>query len=172
MYWFSFFRYPMRIKRGLAIMLIVSACLAGINCKYNGGNNANPEVKKLVEEAKAIPVCPEQLGGLSTPRPPAEILGGTGADVLDGNARVILKDGTDITKSFLNGACETLKIARLAGVRQAIMKSGSPSCGYGTICDGTFSGKKKKGNGVTADLLIRNGIELCTENDMKKTPEI
>ena len=153
-------------------MIIVSACLAGINCRYNGGNNADPDVRRLVEEGKAIPVCPEQLGGLTTPRLPAEISGGTGTDVLDGNARVILKDGTDVTGNFLNGARETLKIARLAGAQQAIMKSGSPSCGYGKICNGTFSGKKREGNGVTADLLLRNGIKICTENGMKKTPRI
>jgi uncharacterized protein YbbK (DUF523 family) len=153
-------------------MIIVSACLAGINCRYNGGNNADPDVRRLVEEGKAIPVCPEQLGGLTTPRLPAEISGGTGTDVLDGNARVILKDGTDVTGNFLNGARETLKIARLAGAQQAIMKSGSPSCGHGKICDGTFSGKKREGNGVTADLLLRNGIKICTENGMKKTPRI
>jgi uncharacterized protein YbbK (DUF523 family) len=79
-----------------------------------------------------------------------------------------LVDGTDVTNNFLNGAYETLKISKLVGAQQAIMKSGSPSCGYGQIYDGTFSGKKKKGNGVTTDILIRNGVKVCTENNMKK----
>ena len=140
-------------------MIIVSACLVGINCKYNGGNNADPDVRRLVEEGKAIPVCPEQLGGLTTPRLPAEISGGTGADVLD---------GMRVTERRNRCNRELFKWrARNAQNRQAyrrIMKSGSPSCGYGKICNGTFG--KKEGNGVTADLL-RNGIKICTENGMK-----
>jgi uncharacterized protein YbbK (DUF523 family) len=146
-------------------VIIVSACLAGINCKYNGGNNLDERIKKLVKEGKAIPVCPEQLGGCPTPRPAAEISGGTGADVLDGKCSVIRKNGEDVTRGFLKGAEETLRIARTAGAREAILKARSPSCGSGTIYDGTFSGRTAEGNGVTAELLLRNGIRVLTEEN-------
>jgi uncharacterized protein YbbK (DUF523 family) len=144
-------------------MFIVSACLAGVDCRHDGSNCADPLVQQLVKQGKAIPVCPEQLGGLETPRMSAEIHGGDGGDVLERKAQVIRKDGTDITDCFLKGAYETLKVARLAGARQAIMKSCSPSCGCGKIYDGTFSGNKINGNGVTTELLIRNGIEVKTD---------
>lgn len=146
--------------------IIVSACLAGVNCKYNGGNNLNEDIKKMVSTGKAIPVCPEQLGGCATPRPAAEISGGTGADVLDGKGRVIRKNREDITGEFIKGAREVLKIAELTGAKKAILKSKSPSCGCGLIYDGTFSGKLVEGNGVTTELLKRNGIEVVTENDI------
>lgn len=149
-------------------MFIVSACLAGVNCRHDGGNSADPLVRELVRQGKAIPVCPEQLGGLETPRMPAEIQGGDGKDVLEGKARVIRKDGTDVTDCFLKGAYETVEIAKLAGARRAIMKCSSPSCGCGKIYDGTFSGKRINGNGVTAELLIRNGIDVKTEKCEKR----
>lgn len=141
-------------------MYIVSACMAGVNCKYNGGHNADPRVRKLVEEGKAIPICPEQLGGLATPRRPAEIKGGTGSDVLSGKARVVDADGLDVTGAFIKGAQEVLKLARLANADKAILKAKSPSCGCGFIYDGSFSGKLIEGNGVTAQILIDNGIEI------------
>jgi uncharacterized protein YbbK (DUF523 family) len=143
-------------------MIIVSACLAGINCKYNGGNNLNAQIRELVAQGKAIPLCPEQLGGLATPRPSAEILSGTGADVLDGKASVINKNGEDVTAKFLKGAEQVLEIAKVTGVKMAILKTKSPSCGCGMIYDGTFSGRLINGNGVTAELLIRNGIKVST----------
>lgn len=141
-------------------MIIVSACLCGVNCKYSGGNNLNEEVLRLLAGGEAIPVCPEQLGGLPTPRPTMEISGGTGADVLDGEARVTSSSGTDATECFVKGAQEVLKIAEVAGAGEAILKSNSPSCGSGRIYDGTFSGRLIDGNGVTAELLIRNGIKV------------
>ena len=144
-------------------MIIVSACLAGVNCKYDGGNNACQNVMKLVSEGAAIPVCPEQLGGCCTPRPPAEIIGGRGADVLDGKCRVMRKNGEDVTDEFIKGAQEVLKIARLVGAKKAILKAKSPSCGCGAIYDGTFTGRLAEGSGVTAELLTRNGIEVVTE---------
>ncbi|HHW30232.1 MAG TPA: DUF523 domain-containing protein [Clostridiaceae bacterium] len=143
--------------------VLVSACLAGVNCKYNGGNNLRKDIQGIVSQGKAILVCPEQLGGCPTPRPPAEIQGGTGADVLDGKCKVINRNGEDVTYYFINGAEETLKIAKMAGIKRAILKSRSPSCGYGQIYDGSFSGKVKEGNGVTAELLLRNGIMLENE---------
>jgi len=143
-------------------MILVSACLCGTNCKYNGENNLNREVLQLLAEGKALPICPEQLGGMTTPRPAVEISGGTGADVLDGNARVVSSSGTDATENFIRGAREALNIARAACIKEAILKSKSPSCGCGRIYDGTFSGRVIEGNGVTAELLIRNGIKVTS----------
>ncbi|MCX7745441.1 MAG: DUF523 domain-containing protein [Clostridia bacterium] len=147
-------------------MIIVSACLAGVNCKYNGGNNVNEYVRKLVAQGKAIPVCPEQLGGFGTPRLTTEISGGTGAEVLDGICKVIRKTGEDVAEGFIRGAYEVLKIAETVGAKKAIMKSKSPSCGFGKIYDGSFSGNLIDGNGVTAELLKRKGIEVVTERDI------
>lgn len=146
-------------------MIIVSACLCGMDTKYNGSNNLNEEVLELVGEGKAIPVCPEQLGGMPTPRAPHEICGGTGTEVLDGKAKVLTKEGIDGTEQFLKGAYETLKIAQKCGAKVAVLKAKSPSCGHGKIYDGSFSGSKREGNGVTAELLERNGIKVYTEED-------
>jgi len=143
-------------------MILVSACLCGTNCKYNGENNLNREVMQLLAGGKALPICPEQLGGMTTPRPAVEISGGTGTDVLDGNARVVSSSGMDTTENFIRGAREALNIARAAGVKEAILKAKSPSCGYGRIYDGTFSDRLIEGNGVTAELLIRNGIKVTS----------
>ncbi len=144
-------------------MIIVSACLAGIDCKYNGGNNADDRIIELVSKGQAIPVCPEQLGGCPTPRLKTEIAGGSGADVLDSKSRVIREDGRDMTEEFLKGAQEVLKIAKLLSVKKAILKSKSPSCGCGKVYDGTFSGRLIEGNGVTSELLLRNGIDVINE---------
>lgn len=146
-------------------MIIVSACLCGINTKYNGKNNLDERILKLLREGKAIPICPEQLGGQSTPRAAHEISKATGADVLDGKARVVGPEGDDATEEFIKGAYETLKITKECGAKVAILKARSPSCGYGKIYDGSFSGNKIDGNGVTAELLERNGIKVYTEED-------
>jgi len=146
-------------------MIIVSACLCGINTKYNGGNNLNEKILRLLEEGKAIPVCPEQLGGLTTPRVAHEISNGTGADVLDGKCKVKGIEGQDSTKEFIKGAYETLNIAKACNAKVAILKAKSPSCGFGKIYDGTFTGTKIEGNGITAELLKRNGIQIYTEED-------
>lgn len=135
-------------------MIIVSGCLADIQCRYDGAAKPCEKVIKLVAEGKAIPVCPEQLGGLTTPRLPAEISGD----------RVIQKDGTDVTGQFQRGAREALKLARLAGATIAILKARSPSCGRGKIYNGRFSGKLVDGNGIFADLCIQNKIEVITED--------
>jgi len=148
-------------------MIIVSACLCGINCRYDGGNNLDVRVLKLLKEGKAIAVCPEQLGGLTTPREPREIINGDGLDVLAGNARVLgAMQNDDVTFEFLKGAYETLKITENAGAKIAILKSGSPSCGRSLIYDGTFSGTKKMGNGVTTQLLLSKGIKVFTEQNL------
>jgi uncharacterized protein YbbK (DUF523 family) len=137
-------------------MIIVSACLAGVHCRYDSGEKTCDPVICLVAEGKAIPLCPEQLGGLTTPRQPCEAIG----------YRVISKDGTDVTEAFHNGAHEALKIASLVGAKTAILKSRSPSCGSGFIYDGTFTGKLVPGDGIFAALCKANGIEVTTEEDL------
>jgi uncharacterized protein YbbK (DUF523 family) len=148
-------------------MIIVSACLCGINTRYDGKSSLNEKVAKLLREGKAVLVCPEQLGGMSTPRPPHEIVGGDGAAVLDSEAKVMSADGSSGTDAFIKGAYETLKIAREVNAEYAILKAKSPSCGFGKIYDGSFSGTKISGNGVTAELLKRNGIKVYTEDDIE-----
>ena len=142
-------------------MYLVSSCLAGINCRYNGGNSEHRTIVKLVNQGKAIPVCPEQLAGLSTPRTSCEIV-----VCENGGIKVISEDGQDFTKQFSEGAEKALAIAKSIGIKKAILKSKSPSCGCGLIYDGTFSGKLIEGNGLTAELLIKNDIEVYTENNL------
>jgi len=144
-------------------MILVSACLLGIGCRYDGASKENKALMKLAQEGLLIPVCPEQLGGCPTPRNRSEIKDGTGADVLAGKCFVKSITGEDLTDLFINGARETLKVARTCGANKAILKARSPSCGFGKIYDGTFSGKLRDGNGVTAELLHQNGIEVVTE---------
>jgi len=110
------------IERGLNKMIFVSACLVGINCKYNGGNNYNNKIFNLVKQGKAIPICPEQLGGLQTPRNPSEI------KIIDGKRYVIDNKGTDVTQNFDKGAKEVLKLAKELKIKKVILKSKSPSC--------------------------------------------
>lgn len=142
--------------------ILVSACLLGVNCRYDGKNGMQESIKELMENYNLIPVCPEQLGGLQTPREPAEQIdrGKTG-DIK--GIRVVNKSGTDVTDSFVKGAKETLKLARLYSCKRAILKERSPSCGHGWIYDGTFSGTKVLGSGVTARLLEENGILVSGE---------
>lgn len=130
--------------------LLISACLLGENCKYNGGNNYTPAVETLRERFEVIPVCPEQLGGLPTPRVPSERVGG----------KVLTRDGQDVTEAFRRGAEKTLAIARAEGAARAVFQVRSPSCGCGTIYDGTFSGTLVPGKGVTAQLLEESGIKV------------
>lgn len=144
-------------------MIIVSACLVGTYCRWDGQNNLREEIQKLVAEGRAVPVCPEQLGGLPTPRPPAEIVGGDGRDVLDGRAKVINKFGEEVTKQFIKGAKRVLKIAKSLKAKRAILKAKSTSCGLGQIYDGKFSHKLKRGEGVTCAILRRAGIEVITD---------
>lgn len=149
-------------------MYLVSACLLGIKCRYDGGCFHDDRLLELARQGGAIPVCPEQLGGCGTPREPCEICGGSGADVLDGSSRVISANGEDVTEKYINGAMEALKLAKACGVKKAILKARSPSCGHGMIYDGTFSRKTVSGNGVAAELLTRNGIEVSTEEDFSE----
>jgi uncharacterized protein YbbK (DUF523 family) len=146
-------------------MKVVSACLAGCQCRYDQRSCFDVDIEALLKEGKAIPVCPEQLGGLPTPRNPAEIVGGDGFDVLDGKAKVVDREGNDVTGPFLAGARQALQLAKTVGATTAVLKENSPSCGSGFIYDGTFSGKKVPGVGVTAALFIRNGIRVESEAD-------
>jgi len=131
-------------------MIIVSACLAGVNCNYKGSNNEDASVAELVKEGRAIMVCPEQLGGLKTPRAPSELK----------NGRVFTKDGEDVTEAFLRGANEILGICKKYNCKKAILKSYSPSCGCGKIYDGNFNGTLIDGDGVCTALLKEHRIEV------------
>ena len=146
-------------------MYLVSACLCGVNCKYSGKNNFNEECFKLLQDGKAILVCPEQLGGLTTPRRPSEIQGRTSEIVINNIGKVVDNLGDDVTNQFIRGAEEALNIAKQTGIKVAILKEGSPSCGSEYIYDGSFSGKKIKGEGITTFLLKENGIEVISDED-------
>jgi uncharacterized protein YbbK (DUF523 family) len=142
-------------------MYLVSSCLAGVNCRYNGRNTENKVIVELVKQGQAMLVCPEQLAGLPTPRECCEIVISE-----SGAQKVVSKSGEDLTKEFIEGAKKTLEIGKVIGAKKAILQSKSPSCGRGMIYDGTFSGQLIKGNGLTAELLIKNGIEVYTENEL------
>jgi len=137
-------------------MKIVSACLVGIKCRYDGEARPCQKVIELVKQGKAIPVCPEQLGGLTTPRTPAE----------QKDNKVFTKNGEDVTAQFEIGAEEALKIALLANCDEAIIKAKSPSCGSCKVYDGTFSGKLIDGDGVFAKILKKNNIKVFTEDEI------
>ncbi len=134
-------------------MILVSGCLSGNNGFYNGKIEASEPVKKLVLENKAIPVCPELLGGLKIPRERSEIKGGTGKDVISGKCRVVTEFGKDVTNHFIDGAESVLTLAKKYKAKRAILKSLSPACGCGEIYDGTFTKVIIKGDGVTSALL-------------------
>ena len=138
--------------------ILVSACLLGHNCKYNGGNNYSAAIESFCKGHEVIPVCPEQLGGLPTPRTPSERL----------EDKVITADGQDVTRAFFNGAQAALKIAMENHAELAILQSRSPSCGSGRIYDGSFSGAQRDGWGVTAELLREDGILIFGESRVKE----
>ena len=141
----------------------MSSCLAGLEVRYNGTHSLDNRIKKLLAEKKAIPVCPELLGGFSTPREPAEIIGGNGYDVLDGKAKVVEKSGKDVTELYIKGAYLTLEKALEVKATVIVLKEYSPSCGSEMIYNGEFKGKKIVGNGVTTALLKRNGLSVVSE---------
>ena len=138
--------------------ILISGCLLGLKCRYDAKEKKLPEIEKLIESYNLIPVCPEQLGGLPTPRIPAERV----------KDRIITQVGVDVTKEYQIGAEEALKIAKLYNCKKAILKEKSPSCGCRKIYDGTFSRNLIVGNGVTADLLLKNGIEIFGESKIDK----
>lgn len=147
-------------------VILVSACLLGLPTAYDGRGHPVPELIRLAARGRVIPVCPEMAGGLPLPRPPAEIVGGDGGDVLDGRARVVTIDGQDVTEMFVRGAERALALARRYGVRLAVMKARSPSCGPAGIYDGTHSGHLVPGEGVTVALLRRAGVTVISEEEI------
>ena len=148
-------------------MKLISACLLGIRCTWNGNDKyKNGRAIELSRVETLIPVCPEQLGGLPTPRAPQEIQDGTGEDVLNGKCKVLNRNGEDVTRKFIKGAEETLNIAQQLNIKEFIAKSRSPSCGWGQIYDGTFSGRLIDGDGVTTTLLKKNGVRIIPEEDL------
>lgn len=142
-------------------MILVSACLLGINSKYDGTNNYLVKLDEYLKGEEFIFMCPEQLGGLCTPRNPSEI------KYVDGKRKVFTNDGVDVTENFEKGAQEVLNICKKYNIKKTILKSGSPSCGYGKIYDGTFSGNKIDGNGITTELLLENGIEVISSKEFE-----
>ena len=143
----------------IELRIMISACLLGQNCKYNGGNNKSEKLDKMISkdsENEIIPICPEVLGGLSTPRPSAEIVDGV----------VMNTDGKSVDRQFRAGAEAALKLAKDKNIDYAILQSRSPSCGVNRIYDGTFSGKTITGKGVFAQLLKENGIETVDIEDL------
>lgn len=145
--------------------ILVSACLLGVNCRYNGEVKENRNVIKLLHRKgmHLIPVCPEQMGGLATPRDAAEI---------QEDGSVVTKNGKDVTREYCRGAEEVLKIARLYQCDMAIMKERSPSCGYGRVYDGTFSGTLTDGDGITSGALIKHGIDVFGESELDQLLEV
>lgn len=149
-------------------MILVSSCLLGLDTKYDGKNNIKELLIEYSRYGKFIPVCPEQLGGLSTPRVPSEIIGGSGEDVLKGLCRVLSDTGVDETQQYIKGAQEVIKLVKIFPVKAAILKQRSPSCGSAQIYDGTFSGKIRNGTGVTAVLLKEYGIPVYSEENINR----
>jgi uncharacterized protein YbbK (DUF523 family) len=152
---------PMTHESGLPVL--VSACLGGRRCTHKGTDNHADGVQRLMADGRAVLVCPEEDGGLPTPRPPAEIQGGDGDDVLDGRARVVNINGHDVTDEYLRGADIAVQRALAAGARTAVLKARSPSCGCGQIYDGSFSKRLVDGVGITAAALLRAGIRVVTD---------
>lgn len=138
--------------------ILVSACLLGENCRYDGKAGKRIDIESLKKKYNLIPVCPEVLGGLPTPRTPSERV----------CERVVMKDGRDVTDNFMKGAREALKICEAFGCKRAILKERSPSCGRGMIYDGSFTGALKEGDGVTAQLLLEHGILVYGESEISQ----
>lgn len=147
-------------------MILVSSCLCGEKCKYSGGDNYHEKVVAYCEGKQVLKVCPEVLGGLQIPRPPAEIVGGSATDVLNGKAKVLDCYGNDVTDAFVKGAYEVLKLAKENHITEAILKAHSPSCGKGMVYSGHFNGMRIKGNGLTAQQLLDAGISVKTEEEL------
>lgn len=141
--------------------LLISACLLGCRCRYDGASKTHPLVDQLAAHHTLVPVCPEQLGGLATPRPPAERRG----------ALVVTREGGNVTEQYRRGAEEALKLCRALGCQTAVLKERSPSCGHGAIYDGTFSGTLVPGDGVTAELLAAQDIPVYGESQIEKLLE-
>ncbi|HET9770033.1 MAG TPA: DUF523 domain-containing protein [Acidimicrobiia bacterium] len=147
--------------------LVISACLLGVACNHEGRGSPRPVVEELARQYRLVPVCPEVLGGLPTPRAAAELEGGDGADVLSGTAaaRVVNIDGEDVTAAYRRGAEAAVAVARAVGATRAVLKARSPSCGSAAVYDGTFSRRLVPGRGVTAAALAAAGLAVGSEED-------
>ena len=143
-------------------MYLVSACLLGVNCRYDGDNNYNKRLFEYFEESLLYPVCPEVMGGLSIPRKPCEIV------QVEDDLKVYDINGNDKTNQFVQGAQKTLKIAELLNTKKAIFMERSPSCGVHNIYDGNFNNKLITGQGITTRLLEKNGIKVFSNRELKK----
>lgn len=176
-------------------LILISACLAGVSCRFDGKTKIVEKFKKLVDEGKAMAFCPEVAGKMPVPRPPSEMTGGTGEDILRCNGiltetgginrerlraelfpidkdcccetKIINKNGKDVTNYYIRGAIETLKTAEKYGIRKAVLKARSPACGKGKVYDGTFGKVLIDGNGVAAELLMRAGVEVFTGEEFQ-----
>ena len=146
---------------------LVSSCLAGIDCTYNGKNNSKKFIKTLVDNGKALPVCPEVMGGLGVPRDAAEIQGGGGKDVLIKRCRVLTISGKDVSRNYIKGAIKILQLVKKCRIKKAILKSNSPACGLNRIYDGTFTHSFRRGDGVLTAILKRNNIKVYSEKTKK-----
>ncbi|UVL99433.1 DUF523 domain-containing protein [Pseudomonas atacamensis] len=147
--------------------ILVSRCLLGHRVRYDGGASGPFDLlEQWIEEGRVVPLCPEVAGGLPTPRAAAEIPGGQGVEVLDGIAAVITTDGEDVSAQFLEGARQALDLVQKHGIRVAVLKANSPSCGNLLTYDGTFSGVRVSGEGVTAALLKRHGVRVFSELEL------
>ncbi|OPK10769.1 DUF523 domain-containing protein [Pseudomonas sp. VI4.1] len=147
--------------------VLVSRCLLGHRVRYDGGASGPfDQLQHWLDEGRVVPLCPEVAGGLPTPRAAAEIPGGQGGEVLDGQAPVITTEGADVSAQFLAGAYQALELVEKHGIRIAVLKANSPSCGNLLTYDGTFSGVKVSGEGVTAALLKRHGVQVFSELEL------
>lgn len=151
---------------------LISACLVGENVRYDGQNCLQQKLRQLVIEQRAVIICPEVSGGLSTPRLAAEIVGGNGEDVLYGKAKVLDSAGNDVSNAFIQGAYKALQLAQKHQITHVILKANSPSCGSELIYDGSFSGNKIQGNGVTSALLKQHGFKVITEDQFLQITDI
>jgi len=151
------------------MLYLVSACLLGVNCRYNGEAKPNADVVEFLKDKEYIAICPEQMSGLPTPRPASEIQDGDGQAVLKGSARIVNAEGMDVTDAFLAGAKEVLKVAKENRAMAAILKERSPSCGSQEIYNGSFNKELRPGMGVVAALLKEAGIAIFSEGNLPKT---
>ena len=150
-------------RKKTSYKFLISACLVRLDCKYDGKNNLNPKIQNFFAKGCCLAACPEIIGGLSTPRPPAEIDGGDGLAVLRKKAKVTNAAGRDVTKECMRGTAIIVRLAKKYGIKQAVLKSNSPCCGVGKIYDGTFTGSLIPGNGLLAAALIKSGIKIYSE---------
>lgn len=149
-------------------MIGISGCLGGVFCRYDGGTQEIPQLQEMVRQGTAVMICPEVMGGLPTPREPAEIVGGDGFAVWAGEAKVLNRLGEDVTEAFKAGSIKAYQALQGLGIQHLILKERSPSCGSGQIYDGSFSGGKKTGVGVATAYFIQQGLTVLNETNWQE----